>query len=243
MKGVILAGGTGTRLYPLTRLINKHLLPVGSHPMVCYGIERLRQAGITEVLMVIGKQSSGLYTNFLGSGENFGVKLTYRVQESAGGIAEALELADGFIHPGEKFVVLLGDNLFLDDLTPYAEKFRLQPAGTARVLLKPVKDPRRYGVPVFHSDRPELIAYIEEKPKSPKSNYSVTGIYMYDSEVFGLIQGITRSARGELEITDVNNLYAADGKLEYDVLQLWWGDAGTFESLQEAAIHMKGVLP
>lgn len=243
MKGVILAGGTGTRLYPLTRLINKHLLPVGSHPMVCYGIERLRQAGITDILIVIGKQSAGLYTDFLGSGDNFGVKLTYRIQESAGGIAEALDLAGGFIGPGEKFVVLLGDNLFLDDLTPYVEKFKQQPPGSARVMLKPVDDPRRYGVPVFDPDDPELIAYIEEKPKKPKSKYSVTGIYMYDDAVFEAIHSISRSARGELEITDVNNKYAKEGKLEYDVLKLWWGDAGTLESLHEAGIHMKGVLP
>ncbi|MMZ64497.1 Glucose-1-phosphate thymidylyltransferase [compost metagenome] len=140
-------------------------------------------------------------------------------------------------------MVLLGDNLFLDDLTPYVDKFKQQPPGSARVLLKPVKDPRRYGVPVFDPDRPDLISYIEEKPQNPKSNYSVTGIYMYDGAVFGWIQGINRSARGELEITDVNNLYARNGKLEYDVLQLWWGDAGTFESLKEAAEHMKGVLP
>lgn len=243
MKGVILAGGSGTRLYPLTRLINKHLLPVGNYPMVCYGIERLRQAGITDILIVISKQSAGLYADFLGSGENFGVNLTYRVQESPGGIAEALELADGFIPPGGKFVVLLGDNLFLDDLTPYVEKFKQQPAGCARVMLKPVDDPRRYGVPVFTPDDPGHIAYIEEKPKKPKSNYSVTGIYMYDDAVFDIIRSIDRSARGELEITDVNNRYARDGKLEFDVLQLWWGDAGTLESLQEAGVHMKGVLP
>ncbi|GJM83846.1 NTP transferase domain-containing protein [Paenibacillus timonensis] len=243
MKGVILAGGSGTRLYPLTRLINKHLLPVGNYPMVCYGIERLRQAGITDILIVISKQSAGLYADFLGSGENFGVNLTYRVQESAGGIAEALELADGFIPPGGKFVVLLGDNLFLDDLTPYVERFKQQPPGSARVMLKPVDDPRRYGVPVFADDAPDHIAYIEEKPKKPKSKFSVTGIYMYDDTVFGIIRSIDRSARGELEITDVNNRYAREGKLEFDVLQLWWGDAGTLESLQEAGVHMKGVLP
>lgn len=243
MKGVILAGGTGTRLYPLTRLINKHLLPVGSHPMVSYGIERLRQAGITEILIVIGKQSAGLYTDFFGSGENYGVQLTFRVQESAGGIAEALELARGFIFPGEKFVVLLGDNLFLDDLTPYVEQFEEQPAGSARILLKEVDDPRRYGVPVFDEHNPELISHIEEKPKKPKSNYSVTGIYMYDDMVFSYINMIQRSARGELEITDVNNLYANKGRLEYNILNLWWGDAGTLESLYEAGIQMRGVLP
>lgn len=243
MKGVILAGGTGSRLYPLTRLINKHLLPVGSHPMVCYGIERLRLAGITDILIIIGKQSAGLYTDFFGSGENYGVNLTYRVQESAGGIAEALELAAGFIHHKEKFIVLLGDNLFLDDLTPFVEKFKHQPTGSARVLLKLVDDPRRYGVPVFDAVHPKLISYIEEKPKKPKSKYSVTGIYMYDDAVFDRIKEISRSARGELEITDVNNLYARSGKLEYNVLQLWWGDAGTFDSLQEAGIRMRGVLP
>jgi len=242
MKGVILAGGTGTRLYPLTRLVNKHLLPVGRYPMVCYGIERLRQAGITDILMVIGKQSAGLYADFFGSGENYGVKLNFRIQESAGGIAEALELAEGFIAPGEKFVVLLGDNLFLDDLTPYVEKFKQQHIG-ARVLLKPVDDPRRYGVPVFDPNQPGLISYIEEKPKHPKSRYSVTGIYMYDYMVFSMIKGITRSARGELEITDVNNRYAEQGKLEYDILKLWWGDAGTPESLREAEVYMRGVLP
>lgn len=243
MKGVILAGGTGTRLYPLTRLINKHLLPVGNYPMVCYGIERLRQAGITDILMVISKQSAGLYTDFFGSGENFGVRLHFRIQESAGGIAEALQLAEGFITPGEKFVVLLGDNLFLDDLTPFVEQFSRQPDSSARVLLKWVDDPRRYGVAVFDPDHHEKIAYIEEKPKAPQSNYSVTGIYMYDAKVFEIVKGIHPSQRGELEITDVNNCYAKDGKLEYDILQLWWGDAGTMESLKEAAFQMRGVLP
>lgn len=243
MKGVILAGGTGTRLYPLTRLINKHLLPVGRYPMVCYGIERLRQAGINDILMVIGKQSAGLYADFFGSGENFGVKLNFRIQESAGGIAEALELAEGFIAAGEKFVVLLGDNLFLDDLTPYVQQYEQQQHGSARILLKPVDDPRRYGVPVFDQNQPELITYIEEKPKHPKSKYSVTGIYMYDDTVFNIIKGISRSARGELEITDVNNRYAEQGKLEYDILKLWWGDAGTPESLREAEVYMRGVLP
>lgn len=243
MKGVILAGGTGTRLYPLTRLINKHLLPVGRHPMICYGIERLRQAGITNILIIISKQSAGLYTDYFGSGESFGVNLIYRVQESAGGIAEALDLAEGFVGQKEKFVVLLGDNLFLDDLTPFVEKFKQQPLGTAQVLLKSVDDPRRYGVPVFNADHPEQIAYIEEKPKKPKSKYSVTGIYMYDDSVFNRIKGINRSARGELEITDVNNLYAHHGQLEYSVLKLWWGDAGTFDSLHEAEVRMRGVLP
>lgn len=240
MKGVILAGGTGTRLQPLTRLMNKHLLPVGNYPMVCYGLERLRQAGITDILLIISKQSSGLYTDFLGSGADFGVSLTYRIQEQAGGIAEALDLADGFIHAGERFVVLLGDNLFLDDLTPYAERYMQQPEGTAKVLLKPVADARRYGVPVFDSADPSWIAYIEEKPKHPKTSYCVTGIYMYDRAVFDTVKQVAPSRRGELEITDVNNLYAQDRKLSYDILKDWWSDAGTFESLREAGEKLRG---
>lgn len=243
MKGVILAGGTGTRLNPLTRLINKHLLPVGKHPMVSYAIECLRQAGITDILIVIGKQSAGLYTDYLGGGETLGVSLTYKIQENAGGIAEALDLARSYISPGEKFVVLLGDNLFLDDLSPYVNEFLQQSPGSARVLLTPVDDPRRYGVPVFDKENDRLISYIEEKPAEPKSAYCVTGIYMYDEAVFGIIGGIAPSARGELEITDVNNVYARQGKLEYNVLEKWWGDAGTFESLEEAHQRMKGVLP
>ncbi|GIO66211.1 sugar phosphate nucleotidyltransferase [Paenibacillus sp. FSL M7-1455] len=243
MKGVVLAGGTGTRLYPLTRLINKHLLPVGKYPMILYGLERLRQAGITDILMVIGKQSAGLYTDFLGSGKEFGVHLTYRIQEEAGGIAEALELARGFVAEGERFVVLLGDNLFMDDLKPFVDGFVRQPEGTAKVLLKQVKDARRYGVPVFDEKNKELIAKIEEKPAQPKSSYCVTGIYMYDTAVFDIISQIHPSERGELEITDVNNVYAAEGKLEYDILQKWWSDAGTFESLQEAGRRMKGMIP
>lgn len=243
MKGVILAGGTGTRLYPLTRLINKHLLPVGKHPMIAYGLDRLRQAGIEDIMIVMGTHSAGLYTEFLGSGKEYGVKLTYRIQEKAGGIAEALNLAKGFVTPGEKFVVLLGDNLFSDDLKPYVERYMAQPAGTARVLLKEVDDARRYGVPVFDPANPERIAHIEEKPSQPKTSYCVTGIYMYDDHVFNFIAGISPSARGELEITDVNNHYAAAGSLEYDILQNYWTDAGTFESLQEAAVRMKGQLP
>ncbi len=239
MKGVILAGGTGTRLYPLTRLINKHLLPIGESPMISYGIERLKQAGITEIMLVISKQSAGLYTDFLGSGNSLGIDLTYKIQDQAGGIGEALNAAKGFIFPGERFVVLLGDNLFLDDLKPFTDKFKKQPYGSARVLLKQIQDPRRYGVPVFSEQDDRLISYIEEKPREPKSKYCVTGIYMYDDQVFDRIADTTPSARGELEITDVNNLYAKDGRLEYDVLRKWWTDAGTFKSLGEAASKMR----
>ncbi|AKG36004.1 sugar phosphate nucleotidyltransferase [Paenibacillus durus] len=243
MKGVILAGGTGTRLYPLTRMMNKHLLPVGKYPMICYGVDRLRKAGITDILLVISRQSAGMYTDFLGSGAEFGVSLTYKIQEAAGGIAEALELAKDFIPSGERFVVLLGDNLFTEDLTPYVDSYLRQPEGTAKVLLKPVEDARRYGVPVFDGTDSAWIAHIEEKPKQPKTGYCVTGIYMYDKAVFDIIRRITPSRRGELEITDVNNLYAADRKLSYDVLKEWWSDAGTFESLREAGEKLKDALP
>ncbi|AWB45818.1 spore coat protein [Paenibacillus sp. CAA11] len=243
MKGVILAGGTGTRLLPLTRLLNKHLLPVGKQPMIYYAIASLRQAGITDILIVISKQSAGLYTDFLGSGKEYGVNLTYKIQEGAGGIAEALQLAREVIPEAGRFVVLLGDNLFMDDLTPYLKRFEAQKPGSARVLLKQVKDPRRYGVPVFDEAHPQLIRCIEEKPEQPKSNFCVTGIYMYDDEVFERIAAIAPSARGELEITDVNNLYAQAGKLEYDVLEKWWTDAGTFESLREAAERLREDKP
>jgi glucose-1-phosphate thymidylyltransferase len=223
--------------------MNKHLLPVGKYPMVCYGIDRLRRGGITDILLVISKQSAGQYTDFLGSGAEFGVSLTYKIQEAAGGIAEALELAEGFILPGERFIVLLGDNLFMDDLTPYVQSYLQQPEGTAKVLLKPVGDARRYGVPVFDGEDSTLIAYIEEKPEIPKTNYCVTGIYMYDEAVFNIIRRVSPSHRGELEITDVNNIYAADRRLSYDVLKEWWSDAGTFQSLREAGEKLKDTLP
>ncbi|MBD2871529.1 sugar phosphate nucleotidyltransferase [Paenibacillus arenilitoris] len=230
MKGVILAGGTGTRLRPLTNLMNKHLLPVGRFPMIHYGIKKMADAGIKNILLVIGKQSAGLYLDYLGSGKEFGVRLTYKLQDQAGGIAEALSLASEFISTGEKFVVLLGDNLFNDSLLPYVKEFHEQPQG-AKVLLKQVPDPRRYGVPIIKGTR---ITTIIEKPQDPPTSYCVTGIYMYDSQVFELVDKIHPSSRGELEITDVNNLFAAMGTLTYNVLSGWWMDAGTLESLHEA---------
>lgn len=234
MKGVILAGGTGTRLRPLTQLINKHLLPVGRHPMVYYAIEKLREAQIDDILIITGKQSADLYANFCGNGSQWQVKLTYKIQDEAGGIAEALGLAEGFIQSGEKFVVLLGDNLFDDDLTPYVTQY-LQQKEAAKILLKEVDDASRYGVPTLADSK---IVEIQEKPTHPKSNYCVTGIYMYNSDVFNLIRSIKPSARGELEITDVNNRYAKDGQLTYNILNEWWTDAGTFESLYEASHHL-----
>ncbi|MGG4143574.1 sugar phosphate nucleotidyltransferase [Paenibacillus algorifonticola] len=235
MKAVILAGGTGTRLKPLTTLMNKHMLPVGKHPMIFYGIDKLHQAGITEMLLVTGRQSIGLFASYLGSGRELGVSLTYRIQEEAGGIAEALVLARDFIRNDEKFIVLLGDNLFEDNLAPYVRKFAQQREG-AMVLLKQVPDPHRYGIAVFQEAG--QIAYIDEKPAEPQSDLCVTGIYMYDSSVFAAIDRLEPSDRGELEITDLNNMYARAGTLASHTLAGWWSDAGTFESLHEAAARL-----
>ncbi|MFD0694210.1 sugar phosphate nucleotidyltransferase [Paenibacillus sp. GCM10027628] len=235
MKGVILAGGMGTRMRPLTKMINKHLLPVGKYPMIYYGIEKLRAAGITDILLVTNKQSASLYTDFLGSGKDWGVKLAYTIQEDAGGIAAALALAEGFVHPGDKLLVLLGDNLFEESLSDYVKQFELQPE-VAKVFLKQVEDPRQYGVPVMDEGQ---ITRIEEKPEHPLSSYCVTGIYMYDSSVFDMIRLIKPSERGELEITDVNNLYAAKGILTYHILTGWWIDAGTFPSWFEASDKLR----
>lgn len=243
MKGVLLAGGNGTRLLPLTKYMNKHLLPVGKYPMIAYGIHKLQQAGVSEILLITGSKSVGLYAEYLENGRSFGVNLTYKVQEQAGGIAEALELAKGFILPGDQFIVLLGDNLFQDDLRPFIQRYQQEPSGTAMVLLSPTDNPHRYGVPVFAEDGSGTLLRIEEKPANPLSRYAVTGIYMYDHSVFDTIGKIRPSERGEMEITDVNNLYATSGALVYDILQQWWCDAGTFESLQEAAVYMKDELP
>lgn len=231
-----MAGGSGTRLYPLTKVINKHLLPVGKVPMIIHTIEKLKQSGITEILLVTGNESAGRYARLLGSGKEWGVRLSFKVQDHPGGIADALLLAEDFIRPGEKFVALLGDNLFADALRPYLQQFARQQIG-AKVLLKEVEDPRRYGVPVLSGER---IVRIEEKPEKPASRYCVTGIYMYDASVFDVIRQITPSARGELEITDVNNVYAREGTLTCNILPGWWLDAGTFESLREAGMHLSG---
>jgi glucose-1-phosphate thymidylyltransferase len=230
LKGVILAGGKGTRLYPLTKIINKHLLPVGQYPMIHYSINALKLAGIKDILIITDKQSSGLYTEYLGSGRDWDLNISFRIQEDSGGIAQALALADGFIQPREKFVMVLGDNLFEDSLKDQVKIFSIQKTG-ARVMLKEVEDPSRYGVPTIVDDK---IVEIEEKPENPKSNYCVTGIYMYDSDVFEIIRNIQPSKRGEMEITDVNNIYAKQGRLTFDILKGWWTDAGTFNSLYEA---------
>jgi glucose-1-phosphate thymidylyltransferase len=235
MKGVILAGGSGKRLRPLTAMINKHLLPVGKYPMIYYSIDKMRSAGIYNILLIISKQSAALYMDFLGSGQNFGVRITYKIQEDAGGIAQALQLAEDFVQPEEKLVVLLGDNLFEESFARFVQEFEKQPQG-AKVLLKQVEDPHRFGVPVLSGD---IIERIEEKPEYPLSSYCVTGIYMYDASVFSVIQAIQPSARGELEITDVNNWYAERGMLTFNRLSGWWIDAGTFTSLFEASEQLR----
>ncbi|PZR56015.1 MAG: spore coat protein [Candidatus Meridianibacter frigidus] len=230
MKGIILAGGLGTRLHPLTKVTNKHLLPVYDKPMIYYPIETLCKAGIKDIMIVTGGNSAGSFLQLLGNGRAFGLQdIFYTYQEGEGGIADALRLCEHFSE-GQRIVVILGDNIIQDDIVPYVRKFEEQPSG-ARLLLKEVPDPQRFGVPELDGER---IVNIEEKPTQPKSSYAVTGIYMYDARVFEFAKGLKPSARGELEITDVNNAYIQSGDLYYDILRGWWTDAGQFESLQLA---------
>ncbi|WP_223596642.1 sugar phosphate nucleotidyltransferase [Neobacillus bataviensis] len=234
MKAVILAGGTGTRLQPLTKIINKHLLPVGFHPMIYWSLNRLKLAGINEILIVINQKDLDSFLELLGNGEELGVKLSYSIQEKQGsGIANALKCARSFVD--DKFLLLLGDNLFDDDLSPFIEDFR-KGEYEAKVLLKEVNDPERFGVAILNEIN-HSIEMIIEKPKNPKSRYCVTGIYFYDSHVFELIDSLQPSSRGELEITDLNNLYIQKKGLHYDILKNWWLDAGTYEALFEANKH------
>lgn len=226
MKGVILAGGTGSRLYPLTKVTNKHLLPIGKKPMILHPVDKLIQAGITDIVVVTGVEHMGAVVNLLGSGKDYGARFGYKVQDEAGGIAQALALAEDFIH-GSKFVTILGDNIFSDDLSSFVASYKEQKEG-AKVILKEVSDPGRFGVPEIQGNK---IIGIEEKPKSPKSNYAVTGIYFYDSSVFEVIKKLKPSGRGELEITDVNNHYVKQGTLTCEYFRGAWTDAGTFNSL------------
>jgi glucose-1-phosphate thymidylyltransferase len=230
MKGIILAGGTGSRLHPLTTVTNKHLLPVGNDPMIFHPVARLKQAGITDILIVTGRDHMGDVMELLGSGHDFGLDFTYKVQDQAGGIAQALGLARGFCSGGSSCVIL-GDNVFQGDLTPAVTAFMAQGSG-ARLLLKEVDDPERFGVAELSSNG--RILGIEEKPHQPKSRYAVTGIYLYDGAVFDIIDTLRPSHRGELEITDVNNAYIEAGTCTYAVLEGWWTDAGTFPSLRRA---------
>ena len=226
MKGIVLAGGTGSRLYPLTVVTNKHLLPVGKYPMIFYPIYRLKQGGISEILIVTGREHMGDVIELLGSGKEFGVEFTFKVQDAAGGISQALGLAEHFVN-GDGCVVVLGDNIFEDSIGQYIKSFEKQGKG-AKILIKEVSDPQRFGVTELKDGK---IISIEEKPKFPKSNFIVTGIYMYDSEVFDIIKTLKPSSRDELEITDVNNAYIKKGSLTYDILKGWWTDAGTPDSL------------
>ncbi|MDE0426104.1 MAG: sugar phosphate nucleotidyltransferase [Candidatus Poribacteria bacterium] len=230
LKGVILAGGLGTRLHPLTKVTSKHLLPVGNEPMVFHSVKQLTTAGVTDILIVTNPQYVGDFVNALGSGKDFGCEFTYRVQEEAKGIAHALALAEGFANNGS-IAVLLGDNIFETSIRHAADDFLAQSKG-ARVLLKQVPDPERYGVAVL--DGNDRIVAIEEKPERPKSNYAVVGVYFYDVSVFDIIRTIEPSARGEYEITSVNNAYMQRGELAYSFVQGKWMDAGTFDSLSEA---------
>lgn len=229
MRGIILAGGTGSRLQSLTRVTNKHLLAVGRWPMIYYPIHALVSAGVADILIVTGVEHAGDLIRLLGSGGRFGARFTYRVQDEAGGIAHALSLGSDFAR-GAGTVVILGDNVFVQPIRPFVEAFSRQRTG-ARVLLHRVPDPERYGVPVFEGGR---IVRIEEKPTRPASHFCVTGVYMYDPDVFDLIRSLRPSARGELEITDVNNRYIARGALSFDIMDGWWLDAGTPESLHAA---------
>lgn len=237
MKGVILAGGKGLRLYPLTKVTNKHLLPVGNEPMIFNPIKKLKEAGITDIMIITSTEHMGDIVSLLGSGSELGVSFTYRVQESASGIAHALNLAKDFAN-NDKIVVILGDNITTASIKPHVENFAKQENG-ARVLLKEVSDPSRYGVAALDE---HSILEIQEKPANPKSNYAVIGYYMYDSSVFNLIESLKPSGRGEYEITDVNNEYIKRGSLKYDILQGEWTDAGTFESLLYANKIMMETL-
>ena len=230
MKGVVLAGGLGTRLLPLTKVTNKHLLPVYDKPMIYYPIQTLVNAGIDEIMLVTGGNSAGDFLKLLGNGQDFRLRsLNYTDQQGEGGIADALRLAEYFADQ-EPICVVLGDNLIQGNIAKAATAFRAQQKG-AKILLKEVKDPQRFGVPVLQGDR---VLSIEEKPATPRSPYAVTGIYFYDASVFDIIKTLKPSGRGELEITDVNNAYIEAGELTWDVLDGWWTDAGTIESLFQA---------
>ena len=231
MKGVILAGGLGTRLFPLTKITNKHLLPVYDRPMIYYPIQALVNVGVRDIMIVTGGRKSGDFLSLLGNGSEFGLKhLNYTYQEGEGGIAEALGLASHWAS-GDKVCVVLGDNIIQYNIAKAVRDFERQDKG-AKILLKEVHDPERFGVAELEGER---VVKIVEKPKAPKSNKAVIGVYMYDARVFEIIKTLKPSERGELEITDVNNWYIRDGSMTFETLQGWWTDAGTFESLHRAS--------
>jgi glucose-1-phosphate thymidylyltransferase len=231
MKGIVLAGGTGSRLFPLTKITNKHLLPIYDKPMIYYPIQTLVDAGISDIMVVTGGKNSGDFLRLLANGKEFGLKhIAYTYQEGEGGIADALSLCEHFAD-GQDICVVLGDNIIEKNIRAAVDAFQAQGSG-ARILLKEVDDAERFGVAEFSGDR---IAGIEEKPAHPKSKYAVTGIYMYDASVFEKIHTCKPSGRNELEITDVNNAYIKEGSMAFSFLDGWWTDAGTFESLLRAA--------
>lgn len=235
MKGVILAGGKGSRLAPLTRIFNKHLLPVGPYPMIYWSLFKLKEAGIVDVMLISQEEQIPLFQKLLEDDHELGMNIVYQVQPEASGISDGLSYAKLFAQ-GEKFVLMLGDNVFEDSLRPFVDDFRQQEKG-AKVLLKEVADPKRFGIAEIDPAHHRILS-IEEKPEHPRSSYCVTGIYFYDQDVFQYIEEISPSDRGELEITDVNNLYISNSQLTYDMLKGWWIDAGTHESLHEASTKM-----
>jgi glucose-1-phosphate thymidylyltransferase len=231
MKGIILAGGTGSRLFPLTKVTNKHLLPVYDKPMIYYPLNTLTQAGITDIMLVSGRGHAGHFLELLGSGAEFGVRLTYEIQEKAGGIAEALGIAENWAS-NDAVTVILGDNIFEDSVKDAVQSFKYG----ARIFLKEVADAQRFGVAEVMDER---IIGIEEKPKVPKTNLAVTGLYIYDSDVFRIIRELKPSGRGELEITDVNNAYIRKEAMTFSLLSGFWSDAGTFDTLLKASVQVK----
>jgi len=229
LSGIVLAGGTGSRLFPLTKVTNKHLLPVGRYPMIYHPLFRLREAGITRVAIVTSPEHMGDVVNLLGSGRDLGLDLTYRVQDEPGGIAQALGLCEHFATESS-FLVALGDNILQDDLSSEVQTYQRQ-GGGARILLKSVPDPEHYGVPQFEGD---TITRIIEKPNNPPSEYAVTGLYFYDAKVFDYIRMLSPSGRGEYEVSDLNTAYVRQGNLTFGILKGWWGDAGTIEGWHQA---------
>lgn len=239
MKGIILAGGNGKRLFPLTKVTNKHLLAVYNQPMIYYPFNTLRRAGIKNILIVSGRGHAGHFLDLLGSGKDFGVNLTYEIQEEAGGIGQALGLAKNFIGD-DLCVVILGDSIFEEDITPYIKQFEEQKKG-ARIFLKEVskKEAKRFGIAIVKGDK---VTYVEEKPKNPKTNLAMSGLYMFDNKVFEVINKLKPSKRGEIEITDAIEAYLKKGQLRYNMLKGFWTDAGTFDSLIKASLLVKKKL-
>lgn len=238
MKGVILAGGTGSRLYPCTKVTNKHLLPVYNKPMIYYPLQTLIDAGIKDILIISGIEHAGDFLRLLGSGKEFGIRLTYEIQDEAGGIAQALSLAEDFVN-NDKLVAILGDNIFEDNITPYVREFEKQDKG-ARIFLKEVsiEEAKRFGIALVEGDK---VVYVEEKPKKPNSNFAMTGLYMFDSGVFKIINQLKPSRRNEIEITGALGYYVKENCLFYNFIKGFWSDAGTFDSLYKVSALIKAV--